>query len=121
MGFVGGPSDPAIARSSIPIGLLLFCLLNLIFTKRDTGIAFLPAEVDFLFPAPFQRSELLLYKIVGAAITSSCLALFFSAFLLRYISLWIAGLIGIALALEVSIPHTRCCVFYSPSLTRRAS
>ncbi len=99
MAFVGSPSDPTIARSGIPIGLLLFCLLNLVFTKSDTGIAFLPAEVDFLFPAPFRRSELLLYKIVGVAITSSCLALFISVFLLRHISLWIAGLIGIALAL----------------------
>ena len=32
LGFVGSPSDPTISRSSIPIGLLLFCLLNLVFT-----------------------------------------------------------------------------------------
>lgn len=96
---VNGPTDPALARSTIPVGLLAMTVLNLILTKPETGIVFLPAEVDFLFPAPFRRSELLVYKIIGAALTSAALGLFFSLFAFRYVPVWFAGFVGITLSL----------------------
>jgi Putative ABC exporter len=99
MGFVRPRTDPAVARSMIPIGLLGFLVISLFVTKTDSGITFQPAEVDFLFPAPFRRRELLLYKIAGVAITSASMALFFSAFLLRHVTLWIAAFVGGVLAL----------------------
>lgn len=99
MGFVEKRTDPELARSVVPLGLAFFLLMSLAFTRPDSGIAFQPAEVDFLFPAPFQRGELLLYKIAGAAITSTALGLFFSVFLLRHVTLWFAAFLGAALAL----------------------
>ena len=47
----------------LPIMILGFCLLSIFGPAGELAIAFTPAEVDFLFPAPFHRRELLIYKL----------------------------------------------------------
>lgn len=44
--------------------LLLYCLINVIFSSGERGIYFSPAEIQFLFTGPFSRRQLLGYKVV---------------------------------------------------------
>src|SRR5262249_22521419 len=46
-----------------PLLLAIFSLLSIFTSLADVAIYFPPAEVDFLFPAPFGRRELLLFKL----------------------------------------------------------
>ncbi len=98
-GLMARPSDPALIRSLAPTALLIFCLLNLLSIKPGSGVVFRPAEVDFLFPGPFLRRDLLLYKLLEVLIGSLGLAVFFSVFLLPYVASWAAGVIGAFLGL----------------------
>src|SRR6476660_8693647 len=52
-----------IVRALGPLILLLFLLLSVVSNWGEAAIYFPPAEVDFLFSAPFGRRELLLYKL----------------------------------------------------------
>src|SRR4051794_9546309 len=57
-------ADPTAVTIYLPVVLLTFCIANLIGAAGERAIAFTPAETDFLFPGPFTRRQLLLYKIL---------------------------------------------------------
>jgi hypothetical protein len=63
-----GPSGPGLDADAIrkhgPGFLLLYCLVNFFFSSGERGIYFSPAEIQFLFPGPFSRRQLLGYKVV---------------------------------------------------------
>ena len=63
------------------------------------AISFTPAEVDFLFPAPFHRRELLIYKLAKLFMGAVFMALFFSMSVLIYLNTWLAAFVGIFLTL----------------------
>lgn len=98
-GFLLERSDPSSIRSLAPLGMLGLLLLNLLLMKRETGIQFGPAEIDFLFPGPFRRRELLAYKMVGMSLDALVAALWFSLIVLPYVKFWIAGFLGLTLTL----------------------
>src|SRR4051812_34325007 len=50
-------------RTVAPLLLLGVCLLTAVTSAGDKAIAFTPGEVDFLFPGPFPRRQLLLFKL----------------------------------------------------------
>ncbi len=58
---VKGDAAPGLLASFL--GMLL--LLSLFGGFAERGIAFSPAEVDFLFPAPFRRTSLVLHHLAG--------------------------------------------------------
>ena len=87
-----------LVQALLPSSLLLYCIITLIATGSESGIAFQPAEVDLLFPAPFRRRELLLYRLTGLALGLLFTSLMFSIFLLSHVRFWAFGFIGIALA-----------------------
>lgn len=77
------PADAvAITRRLGPIVLLAYCLLTVLFSSAEQGVSFSPAEVQFLFPGPFSRRQVLAYKVVGHLLLSLLYALFLTAFLL---------------------------------------
>jgi hypothetical protein len=78
-------------RAAAPLGMLLFCLLNVLLSKPETGIVFSDSEVGQLFPGPFHRRELLVYRLAGNVISTLLLSLLFSLFLLRHVTLWAAA------------------------------
>ncbi len=51
------------ARRSPPPALFAFTLLFVFTSAGEAAVYFTPAEVDFLFAAPFTRRELLYYKL----------------------------------------------------------
>lgn len=97
--FVTPRVDPETARAFFAPALLCFFLLTLMTSGVESGVAFLPAEVDLLFPGPFKRRELLLYRIINLTAGGSLVALFFSAIILRACTYWIAAFIGLGLGL----------------------
>src|SRR6185503_17174873 len=62
--FIIPRADPSQVSLYFPLAMLGFCVMTLITSAGDRAIAFTPAEVDFLFPGPFSRRQLLIYKIV---------------------------------------------------------
>src|SRR5689334_649958 len=57
--------DPAKVREYLPAALLLACA-GALLAPGDKALYFTPAEVNFLFPGPFSRRQLLGYKTAKA-------------------------------------------------------
>ncbi len=83
----------------LPFGLLFVCLFTLLTNVSSKAIAFTPGETEFLFPGPFARRELLIYKIMAETIQVVIISAVVSIILLPFTPLWLAGFIGIALTL----------------------
>src|SRR5208337_2939943 len=68
-------------RTNGPAFLLIYCLLNVVLSSGEKGIYFTPAEVNYLFPGPFTRRQILAYKILATVFlglpATLVLALFF--------------------------------------------
>lgn len=64
---VAGPSPEHMVKVRLygPWFLLSYCVMNLILATGERGLVFSASEVDFLFPAPLGRRELLAYKLLG--------------------------------------------------------
>src|SRR6478735_10646081 len=93
------PTDIESVRVVTPLLLLGVCLLTSVTSAGDKAIAFTPGEVDFLFPGPFTRRQLLLFKLTkstGAAIATSAML---ACALMRYSHFWIAAFVGVFLSL----------------------
>jgi hypothetical protein len=73
--------------------LLAYCVMVVLTSAGEPAVTFSAAEVDFLFPGPFSRRELLAYKILGNIFSSLITAGFMLIWLGRYAhSLWAAFL-----------------------------
>ncbi len=83
----------------LPIMILGFCLLIIFGPAGEMAISFTPAEVDFLFPAPLHRRDLLNYKLAKLFIGSVFASLFFSMSALIYLNMWLSAFVGIFLTL----------------------
>ena len=92
----------------VPPGMLLFVLLNIFSSIGERAIYFTPSEVDFLFPAPFSRREILLYKILGGVTAAVYFGLFFPVMTFRYIHSWPAASVGFFLASLMISSLTLC-------------
>jgi hypothetical protein len=77
-------------RTWAPAAILLMVLLSM----RKGALYFRPAEVQFLFPAPITRRQLLLYNVVSKLRVQVLSGLWCSIFVLRYAPSWYAGLLA---------------------------
>jgi hypothetical protein len=93
------PTDPQTVRRIGTLGLLAFCLMNLVFSSFEPAIYFTPAEVNFLFPGPFARRHLLAYKIASIFASRLFWALFMTIFLRQSRSWFVAAYVGLVLGL----------------------
>lgn len=92
-------TDPNRVRDLAPIILLGTCLLTIVTSGGEKAIAFTPAEVDFLFPAPFTRRQILAYKVIkmfGGVVLSAALL---SAVFLRHASSWMPAFTALLLGM----------------------
>ncbi|HEX4795732.1 MAG TPA: putative ABC exporter domain-containing protein [Humisphaera sp.] len=94
-----GHSKPEEVRLVMPLALLGVCLITIITSAGDKAIAFTPGEVDQLFPGPFTRRQLLVYKLLKSALASVLTGLILSAALLKHAQRWPACFVGVFLAL----------------------
>jgi hypothetical protein len=71
--------------------LLAYCVMVVLTSAGEPAVTFSAPEVDFLFPGPFSRRELLAYKILGNTFSSMITAGFMLIWLGRHAhSLWAA-------------------------------
>jgi hypothetical protein len=95
-----GPAPPEHlhdVRRFGPLVLVAFCVLNVVLSPGERGIVFSPAEVNLLFPGPFSRRQLLLYKIAGGFGTALISALFVALLTRQHTASLVAGFVGLAL------------------------
>ena len=59
---------PGLLESLLVVGLFLFTCYSMIFSTGDAVVYFTASEVAFLFPAPLDRKQLLLYALVKGQI-----------------------------------------------------
>jgi hypothetical protein len=90
---------PAEVRNVIPLVLLGITLLTTLTSAGEKAIAFTGGEVDFLFPGPFTRRQLMLFKLVKGAFISILSGLVISIPILRNATYWIACYLGCAFSL----------------------
>jgi hypothetical protein len=92
-----GTGLPKLEASSIATmagpGLLSACILTIILGD-DKVLRFAPAEVDFLFPGPFTRRELMSYKLFENVVGASFAALFFFVWIVPHVPLALAAYWG---------------------------
>lgn len=98
-GHQGMPELGGWVRPYLPIMILGLCALVIFGPAGEMAISFTPAEVDFLFPAPFHRRELLIYKLAKLFIGAVFGALIFSMTMLLYLNTWLGAFVGIFLTL----------------------
>ncbi len=84
-------------ESFLPFGLMMMALVFTFTAAGERAFMFTPAEVDFLFPAPFHRHELLAYEIGRSLIGIATWSLFMSSAMLIYLRSWFAGWVGLML------------------------
>ena len=86
-----------IVGTWLPIGLMLFFLVQVLSPNSQAVLAFTPPEMQFLFPAPFPRHHLILYKIVGGISVLTLVSLFMSLVALRFGAMWLSAFLGVLL------------------------
>ena len=109
MYFVGRMSNstPAAAalfidrvRDFAAFGLFLFTTWAMLFSTGESTVYFTASEVAFLFPAPFQRRQLLTYKLLQSLFGLSFLCLILSLMVARSGLTWLGGFLGGVLTLS---------------------
>ena len=95
---------PAYTREKIleygPAALLAYCLLNVVSTSGERAVYFSPGEVNFLFPAPFGRRELLAYKLALSFVFSLPTTLFMTFVFQMYAHSFVAAFVGLLLTFQ---------------------
>ncbi|MCI0462816.1 MAG: putative ABC exporter domain-containing protein [Gemmataceae bacterium] len=79
-----------------PLVLAGYCLLNLLLASEG-ALTFSPAEVNFLFPGPLGRRQLLGYKLLSVVSGGLLTAVLMALFLRHLTSNLLAGLLGLFL------------------------
>jgi ABC-2 type transport system permease protein len=88
-----------VVRTWGPGWLLLYCVVNVLLSSGERALYFNPAEVQFLFPAPFSRRQILAYKLYSTLILAWPSALILSMVLRIHAHSWIATLVATLLGL----------------------
>ena len=96
--------DPSYTREEIlqygPALLLVYCLFNVLSNSGERGVYFSPGEVNFLFPAPFGRRELLAYKVTISFLFTLPSALFMALVFQIYAHSFVAAFVAVVLVLQ---------------------
>ncbi len=86
-------------RDIAAIGLFAFTTWAMLFSTGEATVYFTASEVAFLFPAPFQRRQLLTYKLLQSLGGLIFVSLLFSLFFARSVWWWLGGYAGTVLTL----------------------
>ena len=101
------PNFSGMAEPYFPWVIMVFCLLFAFTSGGQMAFSFTPAEVDFLFTAPFDRRELLIYKlsktILGLVFTALLLTISFLPVLTSWLSAFVGLMLTLALVQEVTL------------------
>lgn len=113
------PQGTVVLDALIPVAMLVYCLLSICSSLGERAIHFSASEVDFLFPAPFSRRQLLAYKVVGHASSAVFAALVVACTQLMFLRSWMAAFVGSALALLLVSGLTMSAQLVAESVSER--
>lgn len=60
--------DPEMVSLWLPMAMLGMCVVTAVTAVGGRPVTFTPAETDFLFPGPFSRKQILLYRLTRTAL-----------------------------------------------------
>src|SRR5881394_794320 len=112
--------DPDALRLYGTGALLAYCLMVMLTSVGEPAVTFSAAEVDFLFPGPFSRRELLAYKILGSAFFSMITAGFMLIWLGRYAHSLLAAFLAAVLVLNFLQLFSMAVAMFSGLISARA-
>ncbi len=93
------PEHLARVRQYGPLALVAYLVMVLISSAGERAVSFSPAEVDFLFPGPFSRRQLLAYKMLSGFAALVLTALLFTVAFRMHAAHMSAAFVGLVLAL----------------------
>lgn len=93
------PEHLVKVRQYGPLALAVYLAMLLISSAGERAVSFSPAEVDFLFPAPFSRRQLLGYKLLSSLAPLALTALLFTVILRMHAAWMTAAFFGVLLAM----------------------
>ena len=96
------PKGEAEILAVVPLYITGFLLMTLFMGSDDRAIAFTPAEIDALFPGPFSRRELVLFKLFKLALASVLGGALFGLMMRRFAVSLPASMAGMSLATYIS-------------------
>ncbi len=108
-------------RDLATFGIFSFTTWTVLFSTGESTVYFTASEVAFLFPAPFQRRQLLSYKLLQSLAGILFLSLLMSFVFARSPGLWLAGLFGSILSLAFLQLLTMNVAFLRQVFEARAS
>jgi ABC-2 type transport system permease protein len=114
------PQDPEALLRIWQSGLLTIVLVGQIKALGERAIYFAPSEVDFLFPAPFSRRELLAYRVISGLSGILLTALVFSLAFIPFGGIWPAVLIGAFLSFLMINLLSMCLAVVRETLEEQA-
>lgn len=82
----------------IPVVMLVYVVMSIMTSMGERAIYFSPSDIDFLFPAPFSRRQILLYKILGNTTSAIFIAVLMPTSLAMHIRSWPVAAVGFFLA-----------------------
>src|SRR5262249_34385186 len=96
MPHAGGFPSEQIRRYG-PAFLLLYCLMTVRGPSGGRALSSTPAEINFLFPGPFSRRQLLAYKILSSFVIALPSTVILAAMLQMHASWFVAAYVGLVL------------------------
>jgi len=100
-GTTADPQDFARFRHVAPLFMLLTCLMPLASAGSRVPLQLTPAEIDFLFPGPFSRREIIVTKLLMTLPGLILSALIVSIVLMKMVPSWPAAALGALLTLSL--------------------
>src|SRR5436305_4419573 len=100
--------------------LLAYCVMVVLTSAGEPAVTFTAVEVDFLFPGPFSRRELLAYKILGNMFSSLVTAIFLLIWLKRFAHSLGAAFLAVVLVLNFLQLFSMAVAMFSGLMGARA-
>jgi hypothetical protein len=105
---------------AVPVAMLFFVVMNVVTSLGERALYFSPSDVDILFPAPFSRRQILVYKILGSVTAAVFIGLISPAGLARLIRSWPAAALGCFLAWLMIGSLTMCAQLVAQTVGEQA-
>ena len=108
-------------RDLATFGIFSFTTWTVLFSTGESTVYFTASEVAFLFPAPFERRQLLSYKLLQSLFGILFVSLLMSFVFARSPVLWLSGFLGSMLSLAFLQLLTMNVAFLRQVFEARAS
>ena len=82
------------------LGMLAFCVLNVVLSSGERAIYYSPSEVNFLFSGPYRSRQLLLYKVAAGFGAGLATTPFMTLAFAHHAKVYVSAFVGLFLAIQ---------------------